>query len=450
MLPKEFIQLMSQQLGESDAEMLCKALETTDSPTSIRINKRKIEQYEDKENIDSLVPWCEEGLYLKTRPSFTFDPLLHSGCYYVQEASSMYLYKLLKTYLPEQPVVALDMCAAPGGKSTLALSTLPKDSLLIANEVIRQRAQILSENIIKWGYPNTIVTSNYAEDFLPLGEVFDVIICDAPCSGEGMFRKDQGAIDDWSLNNVDICWKRQRDIIQNIWKCLKPGGLFIYSTCTFNSFEDEANVDWIIKELGGILLPLNDNQEWQITNGHFFPHKVKGEGFYVACIRKGEEEDELFAVKKNKKKKNEKQKPISIPKEIKEWIKNSNEYTIQTSNEQYYAFPRTHSEILKNAHEYLKVISAGIGLATVKGKNLQPSHSLALSTELNKNAFPSVELTLEDAISYLRTEAIQVDAPKGYILLTYKGFPLGFGKNIGNRVNNLYPSEWRIRSSYSH
>lgn len=452
--------MMIKQLGKEEAELLCRALTETESPTSIRINKKKIGCYQDDENVDSQIPWCEDGLYLKTRPSFTFDPLLHAGCYYVQEASSMYISHILKKYLGENPVVALDMCAAPGGKSTLTLSQLPEGSLLVANEVMRQRAQVLSENIIKWGNPNCIVTSNYAEDFIGLGEVFDLIICDAPCSGEGMFRKDQGAIDDWSLDNVDVCWKRQRDILQNIWQCLKPGGLLIYSTCTFNSLEDEENVEWIVKELRGERLDIQAQEDWNITNGHFFPHKTRGEGFFVSAIRKKEDEEEFadeydFENKnrKQKKKKNKnakKEKPVSIPKEIKGWIKDSGKFTFIAEGDDYYSFPSEHLDLYYQIKENLKVISSGIEIATLKGKNLQPKHGLALSTEINLEAFTKVELNLDDAIAYLRTEAILVDAPKGYILLTYQGHPLGFGKNIGNRVNNLYPSEWRIRSGYSH
>lgn len=452
-LPKDFENIMTKQLGAEEAKLLCCALIETESPTSIRINRSKIDAYCDKDNIESQIPWCKDGFYLKTRPSFTFDPQLHAGCYYVQEASSMYLSHVLQTYLPKQPIVALDMCAAPGGKSTLTISQLPEGSLLIANEVMRQRVQVLAENISKWGNPNYIVTSNYAEDFLPLGEIFDLIICDAPCSGEGMFRKDQGAIDDWSLANVDTCWRRQRDILQNIWQCLKPGGLLVYSTCTFNSLEDEENVNWIVKELGGEKLPLNDIPEWNITNGHFFPHKTKGEGFFISAIRKPEEEDSDYSLNtsaKKKKKKNDKQKPVPIPKEIKQWINGSEDFTFFQDGDTYSAFPKAHYELFQQVKDTVRVISAGIETAAIKGKNLQPAHSLALSTRLCMEAFPQVELTLENAIAYLRTEAIQVEAPKGYILLTYKGHPLGFGKNIGNRVNNLYPAEWRIRSSYTN
>lgn len=449
-LPLDFERLMTEQLGTNEAEALCRALSETESPTSIRINKSKIEEFDDIDNVESIIPWCEEGVYLKKRPSFTFDPLLHAGCYYVQEASSMYLAHLIKQYVGEQPIVGLDMCAAPGGKSTLALSLLPKGSLLIANEVMRQRAQVLAENLTKWGNPNHIVTSSYAEDFGTLGEVFDFIICDAPCSGEGMFRKDEGAIEDWSLDNVDTCWKRQRDILQNIWNCLKPGGILIYSTCTFNSLEDEENVEWIVKELNGTKLPLQDNPEWNITNGHFFPHKTKGEGFFVSIIKKNGDENEAQTSKKKNAKKGNKLKAIPVPKDIKNWLTDSQSFTLYAEGDSFSALPTAHYEFFQQLKENIKIVSAGIKVASVKGKNLQPEHSLALSTKLNKAIFPTVELSLEDAIAYLRTEAIQVDAPKGYVLLTYKHHPIGFGKNIGNRVNNLYPSEWRIRSSYTH
>ena len=204
----------------------------------------------------------------------------------------MFLSHILKQYVNE-PVTALDLCAAPGGKSTLALSELPEGSVLIANEVVRQRANILAENLIKWGNPYCIVTNNYAEDFGAFSDVFDLIICDAPCSGEGMFRKDPASIGEWSLANVDTCWRRQRDIVRNIWHTLKEGGLFIYSTCTYNPLEDEENVEWIAKTLGADVLSCHPLPEWGLTetNTHFYPHRVKGEGFFVSVLRKTTTDD---------------------------------------------------------------------------------------------------------------------------------------------------------------
>lgn len=448
MLPRDFENIMIKQLGEKEAQMLCNALMLSEYPTSLRINRSKIKDYSDLDNIKSIVPWCNDGLYLKSRPSFTFDPLLHAGCYYVQEASSMYLSHLINEYVGAEPVVALDMCAAPGGKSTLAISQLPEGSLLVANEVVRQRAQILSENITKWGNPNVIVTSNYAEQFLPLGEVFDIIICDAPCSGEGMFRKDKRAIDEWSIDNVETCWKRQRDIIFNIWQCLKPNGLFIYSTCTFNNLEDENNVTWIANELGGEKLSLRDKEEWNIIDGHFFPHKIEGEGFYISVIRK-KANNNLIRTDSHKKKSSRKSH-TTIPKEIKEWITDSDNFSFFVKENSYFAFPKKQEELFTLLKETLEIINVGIEIATARGKTLQPAHSLAMSTQLNKEVFPIIEITLDQAISYLRTEAIRIEnVPLGYIILSYKGHPLGFGKSIGSRVNNLYPDEWRIRSTYS-
>ena len=447
---------MTHFLGKEEYTQLAEAL-ALPAPTSIRINKQK-------ETISALncqlstvncqlstvncqlspVPWCPDGFYLSERPSFTLDPLFHAGCYYVQEASSMFLSHVLREYVKE-PVVALDMCAAPGGKSTLALSELPEGSLLIANEVVRQRANILAENIIKWGNPNCIVTNNYAEDFEAFSNVFDLIICDAPCSGEGMFRKDSASIEEWSLANVDTCWRRQRDIVQNIWHTLKEGGIFIYSTCTYNPLEDEENVAWIAKTLGAEVLSCQPLPEWGLTekSTHFYPHRIKGEGFFISVLRKTSEEERRRRGKEEKKGKQN----TAIPKELKGWLSEGEHFTIMETNETFLAFPTAHLNIYQQAKRSLKVIHAGIELAISKGKNLQPSQSLAMSNNLNKKAFPTVEVDEQQAIAYLRTEALQLpsDTPKGYVLITYQGHPLGFAKNIGNRANNLYPAEWRIR-----
>ena len=450
-LPEDFQRMMTEVLGKEEYHLLVEAL-ALPAPTSIRINHHRVSP--PPSGVGGLVFWCPSGFYLSERPSFTFDPLFHAGCYYVQEASSMFLAHVLKQYVKE-PVVALDLCAAPGGKSTLALSELPEGSMLIANEVVRQRANILAENIIKWGNPNCIVTNNYAEDFQDFGNTFDLIICDAPCSGEGMFRKDPDSIGEWSLANVDTCWRRQRDIVQNIWHTLKEGGLFIYSTCTYNPLEDEENVEWIAKTLGAEVLSCRPKPEWGLTekNTHFYPHRIKGEGFFISVLRKTSEEEE-----RRKKKDGKKGKPnAKIPKELKDWLIDGENFTIMEDNETFLAFPTAHLDLYQQAKRSLKVLHAGIELATspCAGRNpnlktqnsLRPSQSLAMSTHLNREAFPAVEVSEEQAIAYLRTEALQLppDTPRGYVLICYQGHPLGFVKNIGNRANNLYPTEWRIR-----
>lgn len=454
-LPIDFEQAMTAYLGKEAYQLLAEAL-CMPSPTSIRINGEKT----DREKLDILheaekVPWCNDGFYLPERPQFTFDPLFHAGCYYVQEASSMFLAHILRHYVKD-PIVALDLCAAPGGKSTLALSHLPQGSLLISNEVIRQRANVLAENIIKWGNSYSIVTNNYAQEFQPLGTMFDLIICDAPCSGEGMFRKDPASIDEWSLNNVEVCRKRQRDIAQDIWQTLKDDGLFIYSTCTYNPHEDEENVQWIAETLGADILSSHPLPEWGLTekNTHFFPHKHNGEGFFISVLRKHPSDNEIHqtAASKNfcKKKEKSKKQTTKIPAELQTWLTDHQGFTLYEDNETFRAFPTLYFPMLQQVKQHLKVLHAGIDLATMKGKNWQPCHSLALSNHLHPQAFPHAEVNEEQAIAYLRTEAIQLpaDTPAGYVLITYQGHPLGFAKNIGNRANNLYPAEWKIKSTH--
>ena len=465
-LPVDFQNMMMRFLGKEEYERLAEAL-AMPAPTSIRMNKKKTLSPALPHNGEGEVPWCPDGFYLSERPSFTFDPLFHAGYYYVQEASSMFLSHVLKEYVKE-PVVALDLCAAPGGKSTLALSELPEGSLLMANEVMRQRANILAENLIKWGNPNCIVTNNYAEDFQAFGNTFDLIVCDAPCSGEGMFRKDPDSIGEWSLANVDVCWRRQRDIVQNIWHTLKEGGLFIYSTCTYNPLEDEENVEWIAKTLGAEVLSCHPKPEWGLseTHTHFYPHRIKGEGFFISVLRKTSSNEEG---RRKTGKEGKKGKPnAKIPKELKDWLLDGENFTIVEEDETFRAFPTLHLELYKQAKRTLRVVHAGIELASnprtgrpssnkssnlkPQTSNLKPSQSLAMSNCLNKEAFPMVEVDEQQAIAYLRTEALQLptDTPRGYVLITYQGHPLGFVKNIGNRANNLYPAEWRIRSSYSN
>lgn len=477
-LPIDFQQMMLSSLGDDEYARLAEAIDT-DSPTSIRLNPNKAdtESLADMLQDSEPVQWCDNAYYLKERPQFTFDPQMHAGCYYVQEASSMYISKLLKHYSKEinirkgndasTPIIALDACAAPGGKTTLALATLPEGSLVVANEYVRQRSNILVENLIKWGNPNVIVTNSDTKDFTTLPSLFDVILCDAPCSGEGMFRKDEKAIEDWSLANVHLCQARQREIVSNLWKALRPGGLFIYSTCTFNSLEDEENAQWIADTLHGIPLSLLDTDTIHIPNGHFYPHRVKGEGFFVSAFMKNEDEEEcddysekkqmLFIQHGNKPshKKNKEQKrntkPSKAPRELSEWIDAPQRFNIaETTPGTFNAFPIEYEEALKALQASARVVHYGIQIATTKGKNMQPAHSLAMSASLNDQAFPKVELSYQQAIAYLRTEAITLTegTPLGYVIVTYKGAPLGFAKNIGNRANNLYPQEWKIKSTY--
>lgn len=458
-LPAAFIEQTRSLLGEKEYTEFETTLQC-ESPVSIRINTWKQEAFEVLP-IDTLdkVPWCDTGYYLKKRPAFTFDPLFHSGAYYVQEASSMFIEQVIRQYVTE-PVAALDLCAAPGGKSTHIRSLLPEGSLLVSNEIIRSRSHILAENLIKWGHPGIMVTNNDPSDFGELEDLFDVILTDVPCSGEGMFRKDPGAIKEWSSENVTVCWQRQQKIIADIWNCLKPGGILLYSTCTYNLQENEKNISWMVNEYDAQPLPVAALPTWGITGSlagnvlpvyRFLPHKTRGEGFFLAAVRKPNEKSSLQ--RQRSKGKFDKKRPgvQAIPDFCKTWLQNMDHFTFETNNSVMFAIPKYAKPLLSACSQVLKITHAGIVLGELKGKNLIPYHSLAMSLQLNRNAFPMAEISYKQAIAYLRKEAIVFgnEIPLGYILLTYKGYVLGFAKNIGNRANNLYPQEWRIRSGYT-
>ncbi|MDL2322434.1 RsmB/NOP family class I SAM-dependent RNA methyltransferase [Bacteroidales bacterium OttesenSCG-928-A17] len=435
-LPEIFIERTKDLLG-NEWNAFEKSLQE-EAPVSIRLNSGKPSDISFEEE----VPWASSAYYLPERPVFTLDPLFHAGAYYVQEASSMYLEEMIKDRFPE-PIVALDLCAAPGGKSTHLSSLLPKKSLLIANEVISGRSGILSENSIKWGNPYTIVTNNDPKDIGNLSHFFDLILTDVPCSGEGMFRKDPAAISEWSVNNVHLCAERQRRIVADIWPALKPEGILIYSTCTYNREENEDNISWICRELGAKILD---------EPHRFFPHKNKGEGFFIAALQKkgdNELQNNQLSQKKDKKRAIPKQHPISAHfNYITQWLKDSDQFDIFEDFSFIKAFPKNYSEVYNQIKSCLKIISSGILLGEIKGKDLIPNHHLAMSTALSEDAFPRWEIDRETALHYLHKDSFQslpVNLPKGYILLTYQNLPLGFIKNIGNRANNLYPSEWRIR-----
>ncbi len=445
-LPADFIERTQSLLGKEWLDFR-DALEQH-APVSIRTHRETISKSE------NIVPWCESGLYLDRRPSFTFDPLFHAGQYYVQEASSMFISQIIKQYA-DTNIRVLDLCAAPGGKSTLIADLLDEDSLLVSNEVIRSRANILSENIMKWGKANTIVSNNDPSQLGKLSGFFDIILVDAPCSGEGMFRKDPDSISEWSVANVKLCKERQQRILADIWPALKSGGILIYSTCTYNLDENESNVQWIANELGADILNVETQSEWGIspsfvdgvTAYRFFPHRTQGEGFFCAALRKTSEESEYRSSKKSKSNKNKKVKE-DIPPQYKDYLLNKESFTFYPKGNAWNAFPSSLYQDLQAIAAHINVISEGICLGEMKGKDLIPDQSLALSDMLNTESFATVEVDWLSAIAYLRKEALVLDnQPKGYILLKYKGVPLGFVKNIGNRANNLYPQEWRIRSS---
>lgn len=410
-------------------------------PTSIRVN----DKMEFQPSTDQ-VEWCEKAFYLNERPLFTADPFLHAGVYYVQEASSMFLYQAVKQHFPNAQTV-LDLCAAPGGKSTLLSQALLDTSLLVSNEIIRSRAYILAENLIKWGNPNVVVSNNEAKDFSNLPGFFDAVVIDAPCSGEGMFRKDAGAIEEWSEYNVKVCAERQREILSSVWETLKHEGILVYSTCTYNREENEENVKWICEQLGAEVLKIDlqgNNSITSTENGYrFYPHKTKGEGFFLAVMRKTSYTTGRLKSKSDSKKSARTTNKTYLPPLS---LLEPNRWEILIDNNQINAYDKNRLDDFLLLNKQLKCMHSGILLGELKGKDFIPSTCVALSKKLNKNSIESIEVSYETAIAFLRKEAIQLpDSNRGYILICYKEQALGWVKNVGNRCNNLYPQEWRIR-----
>lgn len=375
----------------------------------------------------------------------------------------MFLEQVMRTYV-SGPVRMLDACAAPGGKSTLALGCLPKGSLLISNEYVRQRASVLKENLTKWGREDTIITSTDVEAFQKLGPCFDVILTDVPCSGEGMFRKEEDAVSLWSMDNVSLCQNRQREILTKLWPSLKTGGYLIYSTCTFNAYEDEMNVAWIRDQLGAEILEVPVQADWNIQGAykgfdfpayHFLPSRTRGEGFFMAVLRKTAQTLDqgirpLQKPSKPSKGKPKEQVPSDALRQVSSWVR-CEDYELLALDAGVTAFPKAHLDVLEQIRlTGIYVLSAGVTLATIKGRDLVPGASLATSGILQRDAFPAMDVDLPTAISYLRRESIPTpdSLPRGYVLITYKGAAIGWAKNVGSRANNLYPQEWRIKSTH--
>ena len=393
-LPAIFTENTRQLMGAERFERYLQSFEE-DTPVSIRLNPRKMADGRWQMDDVEPVPWCRDGYYLEQRPNFTFDPLFHAGCYYVQEAASMFLDEVLRQIFRENTLNALDLCAAPGGKSTLLRAALPTDCVLYSNEPVRQRASILLENVEKWGYPNHIVTNAYPRDYRKAKMKFDLILCDVPCSGEGMFRKDPATIREWSPQNVEKCWQLQRDIVSDAWACLNDGGILIYSTCTFNTKENEENIRWLLSEFDDAeVLPIDTKPEWHITGSllegfhepvyRFIPGITRSEGLFMCVIRKGG-------------------------------------------------------------------LSPNLSLGR-EGRKMQQGalHDITPLAPWRGDGGEAVDLSYPDAISYLRGEALVLppDTPRGIVEVTFMGHALGCVKNIGSRANNLYPKPWRIKTTH--
>ncbi|HEX6226540.1 MAG TPA: rRNA methyltransferase [Chryseolinea sp.] len=416
-------------------------------PTSIRLNPRKSRVLSRAQPI----PWTAFGTYLDDRPSFTLDPTFHAGRYYVQEASSMFLEQaFIQSTESLASLNVLDLCAAPGGKSTHLLSLMNEDSLLVANEVIQSRAGVLAENVQKWGHCNAVVTNNDPRDFQRLPGFFDVVVVDAPCSGEGLFRRDPDAAREWSEDAVALCSKRQKRILNDVWPSLRSGGILIYSTCTYNTQENEENLKWLREEYDVESVPLKLKEDWDVitvkdnslTGYRFFPHRVKGEGFFLTVLRKigAQSETKLNArtgfTHPSKK----------INEQLSNWILGAEEKTLINRNDRIQFVQRQKTQEVEFLVKNLRVVVAGTYLATVKHDKLVPEHSAALSLSLNRDFFTVIPLEKEGALQYLRKDAISVQTGrKGFALVSFDNLPLGWVNVLEGRINNLYPAEWRIR-----
>lgn len=458
MLPQSFRSRLTQLLGTAEAEALCHALTDTPPPVSVRLNPLKPCAVLPA-GVESPVPWCDTGRYLTARPRFTGDPLLHTGCYYVQEAASMYVEQAFRTVCQDfRPRRLLDLCAAPGGKSTLWRTLLDDGALLVANEPVRTRAHILAENLAKWGHPDVVCASAYPEEYAPLTGFFDVVAADVPCSGEGMFRKDSGAVEEWSPEAVEACARRQRSIVSAVWNALRPGGYLVYSTCTYNRFENEDNVEWICKELGADPVSIPADPAWGIGGdatgrglpvSRFFPHRARGEGFFLALLRKHGTSAAPKPGKARSRRSEARPAPAARASQVSGWIAGASAYRIIRPDETHLvAVRQSLCDDVSRLSRTVRCLTAGIPLAEEKGPKLIPQHALALSAALRPEAFPEAELSLEEALSYLRRESLTLppSVPRGHVIVTYRDRPLGFVNNLGPRANNLYPQEWRIRN----
>ncbi len=445
-LPEKFEESIRKKLGDDFPEFV-KSLQET-APASVRIHPLK---KNDRLAAEDHVPWSEWGRYLSSRPVFTLDPLFHAGSYYVQEASSMFLEQALKQSVDlKKPLNVVDLCAAPGGKSTHLLSLLNRESLLVSNEAIRSRASILSENIQKWGYPNAIVTNNDPGDFQRLHGFFDVMVVDAPCSGEGLFRKDPQAITEWSQENVQLCCSRQKRIVASAWDALRKDGVFIYCTCTYNESENEENLEWLKQNYRVEFVRLSIDRSWGIDevnrNGviayRFFPHKTKGEGFFISVMRKTDATEPLLI--KNKTNLAVPSKKILV--RLQEWILQRAPAAFYQFQDLVFFVPEFKAKEIEFLLQHLRIVYAGTNLARIKHEKLIPEHALAMSADINRNNFPIEEIPEADALKYLRKETIEIqDAKTGFTLITFQDLPVGWANVLSNRVNNMYPSEWRIR-----
>ena len=457
MINDAFRSYLEEAIGSENALVAFSAFDEPAS-VSVRINPFKpCHMSEGRE-----VEWSRHGRILSERPKFTLDPRLHGGAYYVQDSSSMFVGHVFRRCLESMsgrqagPVRVLDLCAAPGGKSTDLASSLREafgdDFILVSNEVMKQRTRVLADNMAIWGDPNVVVTSDDPRAFAPLYGFFDIIVADVPCSGEGMFRKDEEARNQWSEDNVALCEARQRRIIADVWPSLRDGGMLVYSTCTFNRKENDGNVSWIAENMGAVAVShdvcpedvrgvIRTEMGFSLVPGH-----VEGEGQYCAVLRKsGDAVADYVPSSVPVRKERGKPRPsVQLPESLKDLF--TVPVVLKQKGETVVAVPASRMQDVTFLEERLHVLASGCAVGVMKGQTLVPDADLALSMMLAPDAFPSVETDLQTALAFLHKDAVVLpDAPRGYVVIRYDGLALGFVKNLGNRCNNLHPQSRRIR-----
>lgn len=463
-LPRTFVERILRDLGTTEGEALCRALDG-EACVSIRVNPAKAEGLcgEQPARVSEVlpmltaagrVPWCADGFLLAGRPSFTFDSDFHAGAYYVQEAASQFVGCLLQG-VPTSGARILDLCAAPGGKTTLYASLVGRGGLVVANEIDRRRASVLADNVRKWGTGNVVVTTCEPHAVCDCEAWFDVVAVDAPCSGEGMFRKDPAARGEWSENNVRQCAARQDDILREAWRALCPGGTLIYSTCTFNRDEDEGSLERILAWAGDEVAapyPVDVDPAWGIVEGEvgpfrtfrFFPHRTVGEGFFAAVARKAPDAPGRQRLPKGRRSMVAPADRASAG-ELRRWVREPDRMVFGTVAGTGYAWYGEQAEAVKTLSEALPVICSGVALGQLFKGRLKPDPALAFFDGLERGAVPVAGLDDEQALRYLRRQEVAAGAlAEGVNLVTARGRALGFAKRIGARVNNMYPNSLRI------
>ena len=449
-LPIAFTERMREQLGCEEAESLFAALETA-SPVAVRLNPAK-SGGEGVWSDGEAIAWSKNGRKLKARPSFTLDTAFHAGAYYVQEAASQFIdYVIAGEELRGKRV--LDMCSAPGGKTTIYSTAVGVEGLVVANEYVRSRANVLADNVRKWGMGNVLVTNNAPEHLSQFEGWFDLVAVDAPCSGEGMFRKEEVAREDWSDEAVKMCAARQLSIVREAWRSLRDGGLFIYSTCTFNDEEDEGVLNAFIEESGDVFVPSQEieiDENWGIVTGkvgafqtfRFFPHKTDSEGLFVAVTRKNEPTPQRTP-KSRKKVLQDVDK--ASRKELSRWLIGAEDYAFAMAGDTIYAYHVEQYKAVQTLSEGLTAIYSGVAMGQIFKGKLKPDWALSQYVGLNRDVVAIEELDDERALDYLRKRDIAVgDMVEGINMVTHHGRALGFVKRVGARCNNLYPNSLKI------